>query len=262
MAFKCGCGKEFFQEESLLQHQKDAHGIDTSQKLHQIAELRKSEIPKPRRDFFQIPKKYFLIFVAFVAVAAIFLLYTQSTGAATQNNDVQVDASFLEIGDPNAPNVIEEFGDYECPFCARFHLNTFEQLKTDFIDTGKAIYIFKDFPIASTHINAQKASEAAHCAADQGKYLEYHDKLYQNSYSGDKWSNKPAINIFKKYAADIGLDIEKFNKCLDSGEKADEIRANFEEGKRRGVSGTPSFFVNGKLVVGAQPYNVFRQMLR
>ncbi|MBI4154160.1 DsbA family protein [Candidatus Woesearchaeota archaeon] len=185
-----------------------------------------------------------------------------ATGATAAENNKVNSAGFLELGDPNAPNVIEEFGDYECPFCTRFHTTTFGQLKKDFIDTGKARYVFKDFPLTHAHFNAQKAAEAAHCAADQGEYEEYHDKLYENSFSGDSWANKPAINVFKKYAAGLGLNTEQFNKCLDSGSKSADVRANLAEGQRRGISGTPGFFVNGRFVSGAQPYHVFAQLMR
>lgn len=195
-------------------------------------------------------------------LAVFFVLQPPATGAAVQGSNSIQSVKFLELGDPTAPNLIEEFGDYECPFCARFHTTTFGQIKKDYIDTGKARYVFKDFPLTHAHFNAQKAAEASHCAADQEKYAEYHDKLYQNSYSGDRWGNKPSTNLFRKYAADLGLDTEKFNKCLDSGSKAGDVRANLAEGQQRGVSGTPAFFVNGHFVSGAQPYHVFAQLLR
>ncbi|MBI4170995.1 MAG: DsbA family protein, partial [Candidatus Aenigmarchaeota archaeon] len=198
--------------------------------------------------------------VLVLIIAGFFFLQPTATGAVVSESRVNA-AGFLELGDQNAPNLIEEFGDYECPFCMRFHTTTFGQIKKDYIDTGKARYIFKDFPLTHSHINAQKAAEAAHCAADQGKYEEYHDKLYGNSYSGDSWANKPAISIFKKYAADLGLDTSRFNKCLDNGEKASVVKANLEEGQRRGISGTPGFFVNGRYISGAQPYNVFAQLM-
>ncbi len=263
MAFSCGCGRNFDEETSLLQHERDAHSKDTNERLRKIAEGKKlaekkkeAGRAKPRS---RVP--YAIGAMALVAVVVLFFsLQAPPTGAAAQ--DIPVGSvRFLELGSPGAPNVIEEFGDYECPFCARFHTQTFSQLKKDFIDTGKARYIFKDFPLSHAHFNAQKAAEAAHCAADQGKYLEYHDKLYSNSYTGDRWASKPAAAVFKKYAADLGLDTAQFNKCLDSGVKAGIVRAGLAEGQNKGVSGTPSFFVNGRLISGAQPYHVFAQLL-
>ena len=277
MTSRCNCGKEFFEERSLLQHQKDAHGMDTSEKLRELAEL-KNEVQESKVSYKKpsLRLKYALIAIAVVVILAvgIFAFQLSATGSVAQEfTEAQTNefgtltaggtqnVRFLETGDSNAKNIIEEFGDYECPFCMRFHLTTFPQLKKDFIDTGKARYVFKDFPLSHAHLNAQKASEAAHCAAEQGKYEEYHDKLYQNSYVGEKWANRPATTIFKRYASELGLDKERFNKCLDGGAKEKEVRANLEEGQRKGVSGTPSFFVNGRLVVGAQPYHVFAQML-
>lgn len=264
MAFKCECGKDFQQEESLLQHKRDAHGEDTSARLHEIMEARKISNHRDSEGY-KIPKYYIYgltLIVAILAIGFFFLLQPSATGAAIAENSKTTAAGFLELGDSNAPNLIEEFGDYECPFCTRFHTTTFGQIKKEYIDTGKARYIFKDFPLTHSHINAQKAAEAAHCAADQGKYAEYHDKLYENSFSGDRWANKPSTSTFKKYAADLRLDTENFNKCLDSGAKGGDVRANLAEGQQRGVSGTPAFFVNGRFVSGAQPYHVFAQLMR
>ncbi|MBI4174222.1 MAG: DsbA family protein [Candidatus Aenigmarchaeota archaeon] len=264
MAFRCGCGKDFSHEQSLLQHQRDAHGQDTSARLMEIIKSEKSK-PESARESHKIPRYYIYgLGVLALVMAGFFFLQPAATGAAVSDisDNKAASAKFLEVGDIDAQNVIEEFGDYECPFCTRFHTTTFTQLKKDFIDTGKARYIFKDFPLAHAHFNAQKAAEAAHCAGEQGKYEEYHDKLYQNSYSGDKWGNRPAINAFKKYATDLGLDAGQFNKCLDSGSKSADVRANLAEGQQRGVSGTPSFFVNGRFVSGAQPYSVFAQMMK
>lgn len=262
MSFSCGCGREFHQEESLLQHKRDAHGEDASARLQEIMESRRVSRHRDSEGY-KIPRYYIYGFgVLVLIIAGFFFLQPTATGAAVAENNKVNSVRFLELGDPNAPNLIEEFGDYECPFCMRFHTTTFGQIKKDYIDTGKARYIFKDFPLTHSHINAQKAAEAAHCAADQDKYAEYHDKLYENSYTGDNWANKPSVSAFKRYAADLGLDTSRFNKCLDNNEKAGIVRANIEEGQRKGVSGTPSFFVNGRFVSGAQPYSVFAQLMR
>ena len=263
MAFSCSCGRNFDEEASLLQHERDAHSMDTNERLRKIAEEKKLAGKNKEAGRTKPRSKAPYAIGAMALVAAVVLLFSLQappTGAAAQDISGGP-VRFLELGSPGAPNVIEEFGDYECPFCARFHTQTFGQLKREFIDTGKARYIFKDFPLTYAHPSAQKAAEAAHCAADQGKYEEYHDRLYSNSYSGDRWGSRPAASAFRKYAADLGLDAAQFSKCLDSGEKAGAVRAGLAEGQRRGVSGTPSFFVNGRFVSGAQPYHVFAQLL-
>lgn len=109
--------------------------------------------------------------------------------------------------------------------------------------------MFKDFPLAN-HPQAPKAAEAAHCAGEQGKYWEMHDRLFANQQA----LNVPAL---KQHAAALGLEAAAFNQCLDSGKHAESIRADLEYGERMGVQSTPTIFINGRPVVGAQPYEYF-----
>lgn len=155
------------------------------------------------------------------------------------------------LGDKNAKVTIIEFSDYECPFCARFATQTLPQIKDQYVKTGKVKIVFRDFPL-SFHANAQKAAEAAECADDQGKYWEYHDKLFANTQSLD-------VTSLKQYAKDLGLDATKFNSCLDTGKYTAEVKKDFSDGQAVGISGTPSFVINGKLVVGALPFEMFKQ---
>ncbi|MGC9057543.1 MAG: thioredoxin domain-containing protein [Candidatus Micrarchaeia archaeon] len=152
-------------------------------------------------------------------------------------------------GDPNAPVTIVEFSDFQCPYCTRFYRETYGQINENYIKTGKVKLVYRHFPL-SFHENSEKAAEAAECAAEQGKFWEMHDKLFENNNALD-------INSLKKYAVDIGLDSQKFNECLDSGKTAEIVRKDFNDGTAAGVSGTPTFFVNGLSIVGAQPYSVF-----
>lgn len=154
-------------------------------------------------------------------------------------------------GDENAPVTIVEFSDYECPFCARFYVQTYSQIDEQYIKTGKVKLVYRDFPL-SIHPNAQKAAEAAECSGEQGKYYEMHDILFENGANG-------GVADYKAYASQIGLNLAEFNECLDSGAMAAEVQKDFEEGQQYGVQGTPAFFINGKLVSGAQPFNVFQQ---
>ena len=156
-------------------------------------------------------------------------------------------------GDVNAPVTIIEWSDFECPFCTRFYTETFGQVEKEYISTGKVRFIYKDFPL-NFHANAQKAAEAAECAGEQEKYWEMHDKLFEEGVSG-------GVASFKQFASDIGLNTAKFNDCLDSGEMASEVQEDFSEGSAAGISGTPGFIINGKLVSGAQPFEVFKQII-
>jgi protein-disulfide isomerase len=157
------------------------------------------------------------------------------------------------LGNKDAEVTMVEFSDYECPYCGRHFSQTYPQIKKEYVDTGKVRIVFRDFPL-SFHPNAQKAAEAAECAGEQGKYYEMHDKLFTNQKALD-------VNSLKAYAQQIGLNIGKFNSCLDSGQMAGEIRKDMTDGQSYGVQGTPGFFVNGAFISGAQPYEVFKQAI-
>jgi len=157
------------------------------------------------------------------------------------------------IGDPDAPITIVEWSDFECPFCARFYNDAYQDIKENWIDTGKAKLVFRDFPL-SFHANAQKAHEAAECAGDQDMYYEMHDALFENGVSG-------GVSSFKTYAADLGLDQAAFDDCLDSGKHEAEVKKDMADGMKAGVQGTPGFIIEGQLISGAQPYAVFEQLL-
>ena len=137
-------------------------------------------------------------------------------------------------------------------------LLTIPQIKKNYIDTGKVRYIFRDFPL-SFHPNAQKAAEAAHCAGAQGAYMAMHDKLFS---AQSDWSGLAEVNdTFAGYAGDMGLDVAAFRACLESGQFAAQIAQEVQEGQAAGVGGTPSFLINGQLIVGAYPYAEFERRI-
>lgn len=157
------------------------------------------------------------------------------------------------LGDASAPIMLVEFSDFECPFCGRFANNTFLQIKKEYVDTGKVKVVFKNFPLPF-HKDAQLAAEAGECAALQGKFWEYKEVLFKNQ-------GALSSNDCKKYAVDLGLDSGKFNHCLDSRETKTEVEQDLKEGKIADVSGTPSFLINGELLVGAQPFSAFKEKI-
>ncbi len=176
----------------------------------------------------------------------------QPTTAASADNDAIK-------GDANAPITIIEFSDFQCPFCSKFYTQTLAQLEKDYIDTGKVKLVFRDFPL-SFHPNAQKASEAAECAKEQNKFWEMHDTLFEKQ---GEWSSMDAAGAaakFKGYAKTLSLT-SAFDSCLDTGKTAAEVQKDFTDGSGYGVSGTPTFFINGVKLVGAQPYSAFKQAI-
>lgn len=169
-------------------------------------------------------------------------------------------------GNPNAPVTIVEFSDFQCPFCARFFAQTLPQIQQDYIDSGKVKLVFRDFPIESIHANARAASFAAECADDQGKFWQYHDKLFEGQTQWARLSASDAANTFKQYAIELGLNSDSFNSCFNSPKHLDEVNEDFQNGANYGVTGTPAFFIgNDKdgyvMLIGAKPYSSFQQVI-
>lgn len=183
-----------------------------------------------------------------------------ATAQAAQPADVPLGDAPAK-GSPDAPVTIVEYSDFQCPFCLRHFQQTMPQLEA-LIGAGQVRYIFKDFPIARTHPQAQKAHEAARCARELGgddAYWQMHDLIFANQ---DTWAGNPEhVAVLKSLAAESGLDQETFDTCLDSGRYAGAVAADVSEGQNLGVSGTPTFFINGQRLVGAQPFAVFQQAI-
>jgi protein-disulfide isomerase len=153
-------------------------------------------------------------------------------------------------GPASAPITVVAFSDFQCPFCSRA-VPTVKQLETDY--AGKIKIVFKQFPLPF-HDKAHLAAEAALAAKDQGKFWQMHDKLFANQQALDRAS-------LEKYAQELGLDMAKFKAALDSGKYKDKVDAEDREGAAVGVTGTPTFFVNGTRLVGAQPIDAFKAVI-
>jgi len=176
-------------------------------------------------------------------------------------SDIRPTADFSKLlvagrpsaGSTDAPITMIVCSDFQCPFCAKFAHEVINKLRGDFIKNGKLKVVFKHDPLPF-HPLAQKASEAAECAHRQGKFWAMHDRLFSDGVSQE-------ANALKSSARAIGLDIEKFNRCLENGETAETVRRDKEECEAAGVTGTPTIFINGKKIVGAQPYDQFKNLI-
>jgi protein-disulfide isomerase len=164
----------------------------------------------------------------------------------------------VEIGDNNpvkgpagAPVTIVEFSDFQCPYCSRV-IPTLKKVEETYGDRIRIA--FRDLPLIQMHPNATRAAEAAACAHVQGKFWEMHDKLFANQ-------DKLGAEDLKKHAADLGLDTAAFGQCVESGKYKDEWKKDADAATAYGLSGTPAFFINGRLVVGAQPFDAFAQVI-
>jgi protein-disulfide isomerase len=182
------------------------------------------------------------------------------------------------MGDPNAPIKIEEFADFQCPFCERFYRETEPLLRQYYIDTGKVHFVYRSMGnFVSDNLargkgtpattESQDAALAAYCAGDQNKFWEMHAHLFANVRGEDVGSFTD--RRLKSIAETAGLDMSTFNSCYDSGKYEERVQQDFEDGQAAGVNGTPGFLVtytvNGetktKLIEGAQPFTTFQQEL-
>ncbi|MCP3104428.1 thioredoxin domain-containing protein [Myxococcus sp. K15C18031901] len=162
----------------------------------------------------------------------------------------QVAAVGPSKGPDTAPITIVEFSDFQCPFCSRA-IGTVDEVMKEY--DGKVKLVFRQFPL-DFHKEAQKAAEASLCANDQGKFWEMHDKLFASQ-------SALQVDNLKKYAGELKLDQAKFDKCLDSGEKAATVKSDMADAQKVGVTGTPAFFINGIMLSGAQPIDEFKSII-
>jgi protein-disulfide isomerase len=215
-----------------------------------------SKTPARKKSNFDITSIAVLFLpVAFLlGIGAGYLLWGQSSGSAGN----AAGATFNPVGDDpalgpeNAPVTIVEFSDYQCPYCKVWHEEVYHQLLSEYGD--KVRFVYRDFPLTQIHPGAEPAAEAADCANDQNKYWEYHDAIFSGNYDLTR-------DGFIKIASDLGLDTNSFATCIDSGKYASEVQSDLEDGSSIGVQSTPTFFINGFQVVGAQPYSTFKNVI-
>jgi protein-disulfide isomerase len=162
-------------------------------------------------------------------------------------------------GAATAPITIYEMSDFQCPYCRRVALNTFPDLDREYIATGKVRWVFINFPLTMIHPNAAAAAEVALCAARSGKFWEVHDLLYRNQPTWAPLTEPGAF--FLTLADSASIPPDAFRKCLVGRETLDEVASDAKGSVQAGASSTPSFYIEGGLLPGAQPVEVFRQIL-
>ncbi len=179
----------------------------------------------------------------------------QAQGAAVQPtqpparlDNVSVDDD-PALGPSSAPVVIVEFSDFRCPYCKRFHDETFPVLLEQYGDQIR--FVYRDFPV----VGGETDAEAAECADEQGQFWPYHEALFANFRAQSTTDDYVAL------AENLGLDTEAFRQCLESGTMRQEIIGDVSDAQNYGVTGTPTFFINGVRVIGAQPLSVFQSVI-
>lgn len=158
---------------------------------------------------------------------------------------------YPSIGPADAPIVIVEFSDFQCPFCKQWHQSVYEPLLAAY--PGQIRLVYRHLPLTSIHPDAQAAAEAAMCANDQNKFWEFHDKLFGGEALG--------AGVYSEYASSLGLNLQKFETCVNDRTYQRAVQADSDFALNLGINSTPTFFVNGLAIVGAQPLSVFQQVI-
>lgn len=158
------------------------------------------------------------------------------------------------LGNKDAKVKVIEFADFQCPFCEKWYTDVGKNLINDYVKTGKIAFYWRDYPFLGQESNW--SAGAARCANEQGKFWEFHDYLY--THQGQENSGAFSKDNLKKFAADLGLNTDQFNSCLDADKYSKDYQADLSDGQKAGVNGTPTVFINGVPVVGAQPYTAFQ----
>ena len=188
----------------------------------------------------------------FLAVGA-FAVWPKSD-KTTQTAPANLDKS---KGAANAPVTVLEYGDFQCPACQRFFSDTERRLKEEYVSKEQVRFVFRNFAFIGNE--SRWAAEASECANEQGRFWDYHDQLYEKQ-GGENVGTFSKENL-KRFAVDLGLNAEQFNPCLDSGKYAAKVQQELAQGRQEGVRGTPSVFVNGKLIEGGVDYQVLRRTI-
>lgn len=211
----------------------------------------------PRSPGQRIGLKQYSLIIGIVALAVIvvagFAILGQGGSGTTPPQAIEV-SSDKNIGAPNAPVVVVEYADFQCPYCQQFALGPEQQLRKEYVDTGKVRFAFRHMAFIGTE--SVWAAEAAECANEQGRFWDYHDKLYQEQ-GGENTGTFSQDNL-KRFAAALGLNTQQFNQCLDTNKYEAKVQQEIAEGQQLGVASTPTLFVNGQLIKNGSDYQVLQ----
>ena len=237
------CGKKFEDKAPFQQHSEAKHKRKSAQVRHQP---KKKPVNK-------------LLLISVLVVAVLAAIYFNPFGGGSEKPVVSqpVDEGNYSTsktkGDDSARVTIVEFSDFQCPACAVFYRNTLPLIESEYVSTGKVKVEYKHFPLSS-HRQAALAALASECAREQGAFWKYHDTLFENQAALRESS-------YKVWAERLSLDVERFNRCYDDRKYMDDVRAESREGRAAGVSSTPSFLVNGRLIKGAWSFADFQRVI-
>lgn len=206
-------------------------------------------------------QRFYVVLALIAVVGALFIIRAartpKFTPVATTAPIIPAQAEGYLLGNPNAPVQVMEFADFECPACGNFSVITEPDVRARIVNTGLASYRFFDFPLPM-HKNTMAASNAAACAADQGKFWEMHDALFRNQPEWNTEATSEPKKIFLGYVKTLGLNSDAWEKCFDEQLHQNRILANQAEGSRRKVQSTPTFVIGTRMIPGALSYDQFK----
>ncbi len=209
-------------------------------------------------------KGFYLLLVAVAVIGGAVLWYgSRGTQASTAAPGTPLPVAAADgfkgytLGSDSAPIDVTEYSDFECPFCAQFATVQMPVVRSQLIATGRVRWRYRDFPLP-THAYSRYAALAAQCAGEQAKFWDMHDQLFDHH----QWAQtgKNPRNLFRDFGKAIGLDLDKYDACMDGQRYAGRIQASVQEGEARGVKGTPTFFVNGRLYEGRSTSDDFKAL--
>ena len=203
------------------------------------------------------------VFFMVLAVAALIVVGLFAVNRPASFSGDPAEGAHFAMGDPDAPVTVVEFANYLCPHCRTHALEVLPHILRDYVETGKVRYVFRDFPFkgAPTYRPVVRAGEAAACAADQGRYLEYHTLLFRAQGQWGRYRGEALDRLFIDYASQIGLDREAFAACLASGEKERLVLEDLKAAEALNLNSTPSFFIGGELHRGVLSYEEWQRLL-
>lgn len=233
-----------------------------------ISEVEKGSAAAQRRDYF-LPAS---IMIAGLMIAGALLYVAAGKDGGEKNKELaaagavgggevpQIESRDVILGDSKAPVTLIEYGDYQCPFCARFFNETEMLLRGNYIKTGKVRMVFRNFQFLGPE--SFTAAEAAECAKDQNKFWAYHDALYAaESKDGEEHNGNLNRDLFLRLAREEKLDLAAFTSCIDGKKYAAQVKSDSSAAQKMGVNSTPTTFVNGQKVAGALPYGYFKSLI-
>ncbi len=207
------------------------------------------------------PRQFLAAIIVLVLAGGAVLAYLarpkQPVASTVDPNLPPAVAKGYVLGRPDAPVHIMEFADFECPACANYTVVTEPDVRKRLIDSGLAQVTYYDFPLPM-HKNTLVASEAAACANDQGKFWEMHDRLFQGQGDWNGEATSDPAKVMRSYAKDLGLDVDRWQQCVDQRSHERDIQANKAEGDRHRVMETPTFVIGNRVVPGAIGFDQLR----